>query len=176
MTEKHRKRLYQLLYMAKKDNGISEEAFRAVLKRHGAKFIEGRYSKKHYVSKRTENGTGMIAVSVRRAKGPKWIPGKWSATTMSESQLRAARNELMGIAVLDSKAMAPEKLQPRVKKIQALWLMLADHGFVKRTKINSFFWRVTGIKLVNLGNAVDLDKMIEALKDKAIQKGLSIKK
>ena len=99
MTEKHRKRLYQLLYMAKKDNGLSEEAFRAVLKRHGAKFIPGRYSKKHYVYKEMDNGTGIYPALVRRPKGPKWIPGKWSATTMSERQLRAARNELMALLI-----------------------------------------------------------------------------
>lgn len=176
MTEKHRKRLYYLLYMAKKENGCSEEEFRQLLSRHGAKFIKGRYSHKHCVFLKQVNHNGLYPAFVRRPEGPKWIPGKWSATTMSESQLRAARNELMGIAYLDSKALSPEKLQPRVKQIQKLWLMLAGHNFVQRNKMNRFFGVVTGIRAVHLANEVDLDMMIQALKDLAIHKGLSIKK
>lgn len=138
MPAASRNRLYKLLRVGKTELRMDEDAYRALLARHGAKEKDGRAS----ATTMPEHGL-LSAVAEMKAKGFRPKPGRGSAANAARSK------------------------RGLIAKITALWCTLADAGVVRdRGEVAMVRWCARHTSVANLQWAApaDLVKCIESLK------------
>lgn len=134
----HHRRLYTLLAVGKRDLAMSEDAYRALLARHGASERQGRISASTMTLASLE-----AALAELRSKGFKPQPARGSA--------HRVRDDRIGL----------------IKKITAVWCALADAGVVRsRGEAAMVKWCAThtGVARLQWANKADLVRAVEALK------------
>lgn len=137
---RQRQQLYTLLAVGKKQLAWDDEFYRDVfLKGHGAKLQKGKYS----------------------------------ASTMAVWELENALKQMMHAGFKPKPktksvhAAKPDWRTPRIKKITAMWLDLANRGAIKnRSEQAMVAWckSFTGMQRLEWANSADLNKCIEGLK------------
>lgn len=134
----HRQRLYKLLQVGRRELRMDEDAYRALLARHGAKARDGRPS----ASTMTLSGLH-AALAELRGKGFTPRPGRGSAARIDDHR------------------------QGLIRKITALWCALADAGVVRdRSEAAMVKWcgRHTRVPRLQWARKRDLVMCVEALK------------
>lgn len=109
--------------------------------------------------------------SVLYANGAKLVDDKWSASTMSIPQLEAALEQLKRLGFKPKAAKVKrfsDWRRPRIAKLRALWMALADAGVVRDRSdraLAKFCARHTGVAKPEWADSQGLNKAVEALKD-----------
>lgn len=143
-----RHRYYKLLQVGKRTLQMDDDAYRALLARHGAKTVDGHVSA-------TTLHFGALVAAVEEMKRKGFRP---------QAKTGSAAN------VVDWR-------QARVRKIIALWCALADAGVVhNRSEAAMVKWcaRITRKARLQWATSPDLNACIEALKDWARRERVKI--
>ena len=115
--------------------------------------------------------------SVLYANGAKMDGDKFSAKTMSLSQLEAAL-EQMKQAGFKMRATKESWRKPLINKCKALWFALFEAGVMRQpyseAVLTKFAYRHTGVNYINWAKTHGLRATIEALKAMAIREGIAI--
>lgn len=106
--------------------------------------------------------------------------GKISATTMSVAQLEQVLTHLRkhGFKARSSKSNVVDWRVPRIRKIQALWLALADAGAIDNPQESAMLrWceSVAGCKRLQWATTQQLNQCIEGLKSWATRAGVKLR-
>lgn len=119
--------------------------------------------------------------TVLYANGAKLVNDRWSATTMSLAQLEAALGQMKRLG-FRPKAARVKRLsdwrQPRIAKLRALWIALAEAGVVRdrsEKALVRFCARHTGVAKLQWAGSQGLNRAIEALKDWARREHVEVR-
>lgn len=137
-TDQRRKQLYRLLEVGRKELGMDEEGFRAVLLRHGAKEVDGRASR-----------TTMTIEQLDRA--------------VKEFKRKGFRIKTKPRKAVD----ATDWRRPRIELITRLWCRLAEHGIVRdasEAAMVRWCYRLSRKAKLQWATSEDLNNCVEALK------------
>ena len=142
--QKQRMRYYKLLAVAKRELHMSEEEYRCLLQKHGAKEVDGKCS-----------ATTMD------------LPGLSFAFNEMEDRgfVRLSRG-----ARAERGDTRKDWRKPRIKKITALWCTLSDAGVIRNrseTAMQKYCARITNKAKLEWASGNDLNKCIESLKSMA---------
>lgn len=143
-----RRRYYTLLHVGKQQLGMADDAFEALLVRHGATAVGGR------ISKTTMSVSELFkAVEELRAKGFQSQPKRGSVAAIGDWR------------------------KNRIKMITALWCQLADVGAVRnRSEAAMVKWCATLTHRPRLqwASSQELNDCIEGLKSWARREGVEL--
>lgn len=102
------------------------------------------------------------------------VTGQRSAARLEDRQLGAVLSELRRLG-WKPRGRKPRPKNPMLRKIHALWGILADHGHVRSREeqaINSYIKRMTGIERPEWLTTADCSRVIESLKGWLARVGL----
>lgn len=112
--------------------------------------------------------------------GARLVGDRYSATSMSESQLEAALARLKerGFRIRQPRSGASWRA-PRIKKLNAMWCALADAGVVRnrsQSAMETFCRkRVRGMTQLQWATTEQLNQAVEELKQWCIRCGVEVK-
>ena len=121
--------------------------------------------------------------AILRANGARLEDGKFSAKTMTLTQLEATLSRLRKLgfkprATRSKGATVASWKQARINKAYAIWCALADAGIVKNRSMASLHkWghNITGKATLDWATSPDLSKVIEGLKSWAAREKVALK-
>ena len=148
-TQVKRKRLYTLLAVAKKQLGLSEDEYRAILEGQGAKVDEN----------------GKVSASTL------------SLCELDET-LKYLKRMGFKPSRKPTRAEQTQWRDKQINKAYAIWCALADHGIVKNrsmSALHKYAYRITHKTLMDWATAQELNKVIESLKKWALRERVPLK-